>query len=73
MAAGGGPVGEGLELVAIFPGEVEEFVDVEIGSFLAKKGFEAPLDVRAVPRVEAVAAGGQPVELEKMEHGRSSE
>jgi hypothetical protein len=30
------------------------------------------LDVGAVPGVEAVAARGKPVELENMEHGRSS-
>lgn len=72
VAAGGRPIGEGFELVAVFPGEVEELVHVEIGGFFTEKGFEAPLDVGAVPGVEAVAARGKPVELENMEHGRSS-
>jgi len=72
VAPGGGPVGERLELVAVFPGEVEKFVDVEIGGFFTEKGFEAPLDVGAVPRMEAIAARSEPVELDKMPHGRSN-
>ena len=34
-AAEGGPVGEGLQVVAILPGELEEFVGVEVGGFFA--------------------------------------
>ena len=67
--AGGGPTGEGFEIFAVFPGEMQEFADVEVGGFFPEKGFEAPLDVGAFPRLEAVAAGSEPVELEKVPHG----
>ena len=70
LAASGGPVGEGDEAIAVLPGEAEEFASVEVGSFLAEEGFEAPLNEGAVPGMKAVAAGGEPIELEEMEHGR---
>ena len=67
-AALGGPIGEGFQIVAIFPGELEEFPGVEVGGVLAKEGLEAPLDVGAFPGLEVVAAGGEPVELEHAPH-----
>jgi hypothetical protein len=63
-AAGGGPGGEGFQVAAIFPGEVEKFAGVEVGSFFAEEGFKTPLDVGAFPGPQAIAAGGEPVELE---------
>jgi hypothetical protein len=69
-AAGGGPGGEGFQVAAVFPGEMEEFAAVEVGGFFAEEGFEAPLDVRALPGLKAIAAGGEPVELEKVPHGQ---
>lgn len=67
-AAGGGPIGERLEAVAILPGELEEFAGVEIGGFFTEERFKAPLDVGAIPGIEPVAARGEPVELEQVEH-----
>ena len=64
LAAGGGPVREGFQSVAIFPAELEKFASVEVGGFLAEEGFKAPLDVRALPRTKTVAAGSEPIELE---------
>jgi hypothetical protein len=69
-AAGGGPGGEGFQLAAVFPGEMKEFAGVEVASFFAKEGFKAPLDVRAFPGLKAIAAGSEPVELEKIPHGQ---
>src|ERR1700757_1049634 len=67
-AAFGGPVGKRIQVVAIFPGELEEFFGVEIGGFFSKEGFEAPSDVRTFPGPKAVAAGGEPVEFENIPH-----
>jgi hypothetical protein len=63
-AAGGGPVREGFKAVAVFPTELEKFASVKISGFLAEEGFEAPLDVRALPRAKTVAAGSEPIKLE---------
>jgi hypothetical protein len=69
-AAGGGPGGERFQVAAVFPGEMEEFAAVEVGGFFTEEGFEAPLDERAFPGLKAIAAGGEPVELEKVPHGQ---
>jgi hypothetical protein len=69
-AAGGGPFGEGFEAVTVFPGEMKELAGVELGGFLTEQSFKAPLDVRAFPRLETVAARGEPVELQDVPHGR---
>lgn len=69
-AAGGGPGGEGFQVAAVFPGEMKKFAGVELGGFFAKEGLKAPLDVRAFPGLKAIAAGGEPVELEKVPHGQ---
>ena len=65
----GGPVGETREVVAIFPGELEEFLGVEMGGFLAQEGFKAPLEIRAVPRLQTIATSGYPVVAERLPHG----
>jgi len=70
FAAGGGPVGKGSQSITVLPGELEESACSEIGGFLAKEGFKTPLNIGAVPGMETVTAGGQPVELEQVEHGR---
>ena len=64
----GCPVDESLELVAMTPAELEEFSGVEIGSFPAKKSFEAPPDIRATPRCEAIAARGNPIIAKRLKH-----
>jgi hypothetical protein len=63
-----GPVGEGFQIVAIFPGQLEKFVDVHVGGFFAEESFKAPLNVGAVPRLQTIAARGQPVEFEDVPH-----
>jgi hypothetical protein len=67
-ASDGSPVGEGFEVVAIFPGKLEEFAGVEMRGFIAQESFKAPLDVRTVPGLKAVSAGGKPVEFEDVPH-----
>lgn len=62
-AAVGGPVGEGFQVVAIFPGQLEEFLRIKIGGLLAEEGFETPLNERAFPGLQTVTAGGEPVKL----------
>ena len=67
-----GPIDEALQLVAIAPAELEEFSGVEIRGFLTKKGFQAPLDIRATPRCEAIAARGDPIITERSNHSCTS-
>ena len=62
-AADGCPVGEGFQVVAIFPGELNEFVGIEISSILAKEGFKAPLNVGTFPRLQTISARGEPIEF----------
>jgi len=52
-----------MEIVAIFPRELEEFGGVPRNGFFAQESFESPLDVRTVPGLEAIAARGEPVEF----------
>jgi len=66
----GGPIGETAEVVAVFPGELEEFSGVEMGGFFAEEGFKAPLEIGTVPRLQTIAAGGYPVVAERLPHGR---
>jgi hypothetical protein len=63
-----GPIDESLKLAAMAPTQLEKLFGVEIGSFFAEEGFEAPLDVRALPRREAVAARGNPVIAKRPKH-----
>lgn len=69
--AGGSPVGEGLQAIAVFPGELQEFLGVEVGGFLAKESLEAPLDIGALPGTKAIAGGSKPIELEQVPHGKN--
>ena len=68
-AADGGPVRERFETLAIFPAEAEEFSGVEVAAFVAKKGFEAPLNIRAFPGLKTIATSCEPIELEEVPHG----
>jgi hypothetical protein len=68
----GCPVDESLELVAMTPAELEEFSGVEIGGFPAKKSFEAPPDIGATPRCEAIAARGNPIIAKRQKHSCTS-
>jgi len=61
VAAFRSPLGEGLQPVAVFPGKLEEFLCVQIGGFFAKERFKAPLEIRALPGLQTVAARGYPV------------
>ena len=63
-----GPVKEAFELVAVFPAKREEFGGCEVGGFGAEEGFKAPAEIGAVPGIEAVALGGEPVVAEKLPH-----
>ena len=63
-----GPVDEALELVAMPPAQSEEFSGIKVGGFLAKKGFQSPLDIRTLPRRKAIAARGNPVIAERPKH-----
>lgn len=68
----GCPVDESLELVAMTPAELEEFSGVEIGGFPAKKSLEAPPDIGATPRCEAIAARGNPIIAKRLKHSCTS-
>ena len=68
MAAFGGPVEEAFHLVAVFPAEFEEFGGGHVSGFGAEVGFKAPAEIGAVPGIEAIALGGEPVVAEKLPH-----
>jgi hypothetical protein len=70
VAADSGPVREGFQAAAIFPGKLEKFMGIEVGRFFAEKGLKTPLDVGTFPRLEAVAARGEPIEGEKIPHNQ---
>ena len=67
-AAVGSPVDKSLKLIAMLPANAKELSSVEVGGFLAQKRFEAPLDIRALPRGKTIAARGNPVITERLEH-----
>jgi hypothetical protein len=67
-AANSGPVREGLQVVAVFPGKAKKFGGVEMLRVLAKEGLKAPLDVRAFPGLQAITGRSEPVKLKEMPH-----
>jgi hypothetical protein len=67
-AAGGDPFKETLHAGAFAPHKAEEFMGVEIGGFVAEKGFHAPLNVGRSPGTEAVAFGDDPVVAKGVQH-----
>jgi hypothetical protein len=68
LAAFGGPVEEALHLVAVFPAEFEEFGGGHAGGFGPEESFKAPAEIGAVPGIEAIALGGEPVVAEELPH-----
>jgi hypothetical protein len=66
--AGSSPVGKGMQIVPIFPRELEEFRRAPIGGFFAQESFKTPLDIGTAPRPETVAARSEPVEFEEVPH-----
>jgi hypothetical protein len=68
LAALVGPVEEVLQLIAIFPAQFEELSRGQVSGFGAKVGLEAPAEIGAVPGIEAIALGRQPVVAEKLPH-----
>jgi hypothetical protein len=67
-AAGGDPVEEAPHAGALAPHQAKESAGVEVGGFVAKEGFHAPLDVGRGPGTEAVAFGNDPVVAEGVQH-----
>jgi hypothetical protein len=63
-----GPVEEAFELVAVFPAQLEELGGGHVGGFRAEEGFKAPAEIGAVPGIEAIALGGEPVVAEELPH-----
>ena len=43
------PLRKGQQPVAVFPGKLEEFPRIKVGGFFAKKCFEPPPQIRALP------------------------
>ena len=68
LAALVGPVEETFQLTAVFPAQTKEPGGRHVGSFGAQEGFKAPSEIWAVPGVEAIALGGEPVVAEKLPH-----
>jgi len=62
------PIHELLHLVAVFPHEVKELIGVEACGFGTKKGLEPPAQVRAIPRIQAITAGHNPVVPQHLPH-----
>ena len=68
VAAFGSPLGEGFQAITVFPGKLEKFLCVETSGFFAKERFKAPLEIRALPGLQTVAARGYPVESQGCPH-----
>jgi hypothetical protein len=62
------PSGEAIQLVAIFPVQVKELMGVEVGAFFAEKSLKSPLEVGAVPRMQAITARYRPVVAKCIPH-----
>jgi len=57
-----------LHLVAVFPHQVKELIGVQACGFGSEKGLEPPAQVRAVPRIQAITAGHNPVVPQHLPH-----
>lgn len=62
------PVGETVEIIAVFPGELEEFPGVEMGGFFPQEGLKAPLEIGTVPGLQPISASSYPVVAERLPH-----
>ena len=63
-----GPIKETFQLLAVFPAQFEELGGGHVGGFGTKEGFKPPAKIGAVPGIEAIALGRQPVVAEKLPH-----
>jgi len=68
IAALGGPVCKVLQAMAVLPAYLKELEGVEMVRLPTEEGFEAPLEIRALPRAQTEATRGNPVELKKVPH-----
>jgi predicted ABC-class ATPase len=62
------PVDETSHLRAIFPKQAEEFLRSKLRRFRPKKRLKAPLQVRTLPRSQAITACHNPVIPQGFEH-----
>lgn len=62
------PVNESLHLVAVFPHQAEELAGVQTRGFGSEKGLEPPAQIRAIPRIQAITAGHNPVVPQHLPH-----
>src|SRR5882762_9758741 len=67
-AAFGGPVGEPLQLVAVFPYQLNKFRCGQVRRFFSQKRFKPPLQVGAIPRPQPVTPSRNPVKLKCLPH-----
>src|SRR5580704_9122672 len=67
-AAFGGPVGEPLQLIAVFPCQLKKFCGGHVRRFFSQKSFKPPLQVGAVPRSQPVTPSRNPVKLKRLPH-----
>lgn len=67
-AAFSGPIHKALHLRAVFPGQMEKFAGIEPCCFRPKKGLEAPTNIWAIPRCQAVTSCRNPVVSQCIEH-----
>jgi len=63
-----GPVNKILHLVAILPEDFQKLRGVGAFRFLAQKGFKAPAEIGTVPRMQAIAAGCNPIISKSVQH-----
>src|ERR1700729_1724826 len=62
------PIEETFQLVAVFPAQFEELGGGHVGGFGTEKSFKAPAKIGAVPGIEAIVLGRQPVVAEELPH-----
>ena len=55
------PIGETIQLVAIFPVQVNKLSGIEVGALFTQKSFEAPLEIGTIPRIEPITTCHNPV------------
>jgi hypothetical protein len=62
------PLDELFHLRSIFPGQLEKFLRIERRRFRSEEGFKSPANVRAVPRIKSISAGGNPIIAKSLKH-----
>ena len=63
-----GPVSKILHLVAILPEDFQKLRGVGAFRFFAQKSFKAPAEIGTVPRMQAIAAGCNPIISKSVQH-----